>query len=230
MRTLPQLTLCEAIKSTFKNYFNCSGRARRSEFCKSFFFLYYVFGLFLGGFVVTLQNDIGIAVYIVTPILGIFALLSFLPFISLFIRRLHDIGKSGCYFFIYFVPMVGMFILFYYLCIDSEENANEYGPSPKYVSGDYYQGGNNFNQPINPTINPYPQQNYTAIPVNSYSQFPMVQPDPNYPQTPVVQPVYDYPLPIQIPPPTYVKTSDTPNTPEISFPGAAPLPQGNPNP
>ena len=138
MRTLPQLTLCEAVQSSFKNYFNCLGRARRSEFCQTFFLLYCAFRMFLGGFVVTLQNDIGIAVYIATPILGILGVLSFLGFISLFIRRLHDIGKSGCYLFIYFVPMIGIFILFYYLRIDSEENANEYGPSPKYVSGDYY--------------------------------------------------------------------------------------------
>ena len=128
MRTFPQLTFGEALKSTCKNYVNYSGRARRSEFCKSFFVLYYIFGGFMGGcFSIIFNEELENIRYILAPILG------FLPFISLFIRRFHYIGKSGIYFFIVCVPGVGIFFLIYYLFLDSEDKSNEYGPSPKYI-------------------------------------------------------------------------------------------------
>ena len=229
MQTLPPVTLCEALKLTCKNYLKCSTRARRSEFWKSIIFFYYIFGGSLAGLIMIIQNVKGILLYVFAPILGILVLLTFWTIIILIIRRLHDTGRTGCFIFFYCIPF-GFFVLFYYLFLDSENKTNEYGPSPKYIPADFSGLDNNFNQPINPaTINPYPQQNYFSMPVNPYPQQPsMSQPISIYPQTPIAQPVYDYPQPNSTQ--FYMKPSETPNSQESDYPGAAPLPQGNPYP
>ena len=68
-----------------------------------------------------------------------------------------------------------------------------------------------------------------SMPVNPYPQQPsMSQPISIYPQTPIAQPVYDYPQPNSTQ--FYMKPSETPNSQESDYPGAAPLPQGNPYP
>ena len=47
--------------------------------------------------------------------------------IALMIRRLHDIGKSGWYYFICLVPVVGCIILIYFVAQPSDPNPNQYG-------------------------------------------------------------------------------------------------------
>ena len=59
-------------------------------------------------------------------------LIATIPFISATVRRLHDIGKSGCYIFIGFIPLLGQLYLLFLLSKDSNEGNNEYGDSPKY--------------------------------------------------------------------------------------------------
>jgi len=43
--------------------------------------------------------------------------------ISVTIRRLHDMGKSGANFFIGFIPLIGPFILLYYLVQPTKEDS-----------------------------------------------------------------------------------------------------------
>ncbi|MEM8823188.1 MAG: DUF805 domain-containing protein, partial [Pseudomonadota bacterium] len=51
--------------------------------------------------------------------------------ISVMVRRLHDIGRSGWWYWIYLVPFVGWLILLIMLCMPSEGYRNQYGPPPK---------------------------------------------------------------------------------------------------
>ena len=84
----------DAIKSYYTNSFNFSGRATRLEYFYSWLFwvLFYFllnalrFVTFEGRGALVLPNSI---VYIIVVII-----ISF-PFISLIIRRLHDINRSG---------------------------------------------------------------------------------------------------------------------------------------
>ena len=62
---------------------------------------------------------------------GLFALFIFLPSIAVFVRRLHDTGRSGWWFWILLVPLVGLIVILVFLCTDSQEEVNQYGPSPK---------------------------------------------------------------------------------------------------
>ena len=55
----------------------------------------------------------------------------FLPSFSVLVRRLHDIGKSGWWFFIGYVPFIGTFWLLYLVCKDGDNRENSYGNNPK---------------------------------------------------------------------------------------------------
>ena len=54
-----------------------------------------------------------------------------MPQLSVTVRRLHDIGKSGWYYLFVLIPIVGWIILLVYFCTDSDALANEYGENPK---------------------------------------------------------------------------------------------------
>lgn len=61
---------------------------------------------------------------------AIAALLLFLPGLGVHIRRLHDVGKSGWWVLLQFVPLIGLLVLFYFLVKPSEKGTNKYGPQP----------------------------------------------------------------------------------------------------
>jgi uncharacterized membrane protein YhaH (DUF805 family) len=114
----------EAIKSYFNNYATFSGRARRSEF---WFAVLFVFLVGLGAQVLDIilfGTQTGLF-YVVT-LLGFF-----IPSLALAWRRLHDIGKSGGYYFIGLIPIVGWILLLIWLTTDSQPVKNQYGPKVK---------------------------------------------------------------------------------------------------
>ena len=62
---------------------------------------------------------------------AIFRLIIPLLSLSVMVRRLHDTGRSGWACLIGLVPFIGGFILFVWLCEDSDPGENEYGENPK---------------------------------------------------------------------------------------------------
>ena len=67
-------------------------------------------------------------------ILGILTLTLFLYWLSVFVRRLHDIGYSGYYALLLLVPIVGNFaipiLVIYLLVKEGQPAGNLYGPPP----------------------------------------------------------------------------------------------------
>lgn len=63
----------------------------------------------------------------------IFSFAAILPSLAVMVRRLHDTGRSGWWYFIGFVPFVGGIILLIFTLLDSEPGPNLYGPNPKGV-------------------------------------------------------------------------------------------------
>lgn len=65
---------------------------------------------------------------------GIFNLLVnlvlFLPSLAVAIRRLHDIGRSGWWYLLIFIPIVGWIILIVFFCTRSADQPNQWGPVP----------------------------------------------------------------------------------------------------
>lgn len=111
-----------------KNYANFSGRARRREYW--IFLLCNIIIFFILGYVSSLINE-----FTETNegflLLGAYALFIMIPHIACAVRRLHDINKSGGYWFVRFIPMIGPIWLLILLVEDSSEGQNEYGLNPK---------------------------------------------------------------------------------------------------
>lgn len=122
--------MLEYYKSVLKNYANFDGRARRSEYWYyTLMNLIIVIGLEIlagvGGMVS------GVVALIVGLLLIVYAIGTLVPSIAVMVRRLHDIGKSGWWYFIALIPLAGPIWLIVLLATDSQEGTNEYGINPK---------------------------------------------------------------------------------------------------
>ncbi len=122
---------------TVKNkYADFRGRATRSEYW------YFVLFYFIISFIARL-----IDINLINPSLdlppeaamqgsvftSIFALAVLLPQIAVSIRRLHDIGKSGWWYLLMFIPILGWLVLIYFYIQESQPGTNAYGANQKGV-------------------------------------------------------------------------------------------------
>lgn len=103
-----------------------SGRARRRE--------YWTFAL-VNGLIALILLILGLAFGEDSPasniMVTIFYLIMLVPNLSVSVRRLHDIGKSGWWLFIGFIPLIGSLLLLVWSLMDSEPGENQYGENPK---------------------------------------------------------------------------------------------------
>ncbi len=110
----------EAISVGFSKYVVFAGRASRSE--------YWFWVLF------TLIASIACAV--IDAVLGIrvldplFSLATFLPSLAVSVRRLHDIDRTGWWFLLWFVPLIGWIVLLVFACRRGDDGPNRFGPPP----------------------------------------------------------------------------------------------------
>ena len=112
----------KAISSGFGNYTNFSGRARRSEF-----WWWALFAFLMG-------------ILTVIPILGwLIALAMLLPNLAMQVRRLHDTGHSGWWWFIGLIPIIGFIVLLIFYVTDSKPGPNQWGPNPKGIGNEIYE-------------------------------------------------------------------------------------------
>ena len=58
-------------------------------------------------------------------------LVHFLPALSLVVRRLHDVGKSGWFYLLIFLFIIGWIWLFVLYCTEGQKQDNKWGPDPK---------------------------------------------------------------------------------------------------
>lgn len=61
----------------------------------------------------------------------IYCLAVLIPGLAVCVRRLHDIGRSGWYYFLSLIPIIGGIILIVWTCQDGEPGENEWGANPK---------------------------------------------------------------------------------------------------
>jgi len=114
-----------------KQYADFNGRARRKE--------YWMFALFNIIFLITamigdnvLGTTIGVLPYGVFYFL--YALAVFLPGLAVFVRRLHDVGKSGWMSLIILIPLIGAIWILVLACADSQAGSNKWGDNPKEIT------------------------------------------------------------------------------------------------
>ena len=114
--------------TVLKKYAVFSGRARRKEY-----WMFVLFNMIFAVVAALLDNLLGTAIENVGY--GLFYFLYMLavliPSLAVVIRRLHDIGKSGWWIFITFIPLIGSIWLLVLLVTDSQPGVNQYGPNPK---------------------------------------------------------------------------------------------------
>ena len=58
-----------------------------------------------------------------------FSLITFIPSISVSVRRLHDINRTGWWLLIG-LTLIGLVLIIYWACVTSDEGDNQYGASP----------------------------------------------------------------------------------------------------
>ncbi len=116
--------MIEYFKLALSKYAQFTGRSRRSEYWY-FFLVNMILSYGLQGLAMATEMSI---FGILAAVVGLALLI---PGIAVAVRRLHDIGRSGWWLLIALVPLVGIFVLLYWLATDSQPGANEYGPNPK---------------------------------------------------------------------------------------------------
>ena len=113
-----EMNFFEAVKSAFSKYGVIAGRSLRSE--------YWYFQLFIFiGALVSAVPDIQIG----GPVYVIFVLAVLVPNITVTVRRLHDVDRSGWWMLI---PMtiIGIIPYLYWVCKKGDEGENRFGPYP----------------------------------------------------------------------------------------------------
>ena len=106
------------------NYVGFSGRASRSEYW--FWVLFTMIVSFVtgirDGFIFGSEFGTG-------TISNIAAVIYFLPGLAVWVRRLHDVGKSG-WWILSSILILPVLLLLYWLIIEGDSNPNEYGEVP----------------------------------------------------------------------------------------------------
>lgn len=113
--------------NVLKNYANFNGRARRKEY-----WMFVLFNIIIS----VILSVVQLAIPFVVVITILYSLFILIPSIAVIVRRLHDTGRSGAWFLISFVPLVGSIILLVFMCEDSHGD-NGYGANPKTTAAAY---------------------------------------------------------------------------------------------
>ena len=114
----------------WKQYADFSGRARRKEYW-IFSLINYIIIFFLYILQIVMIES---TLWLIFPIIFfLYAVAGFLPGLAVNIRRLHDIGKSGWWYLIYLIPIIGAIWLTVLMCLDSEPGENQWGENPKEI-------------------------------------------------------------------------------------------------
>lgn len=115
------MTFPQAVLSVYRNYATFSGRAPRSEY-----WWFYLFFMLASAALSTLDAAIGTNGLLT----GLFLIASLLPVIAVAVRRLHDVDRSGWWYFIVLVPLVGVIVQFVWACTRGTTGTNRFGADP----------------------------------------------------------------------------------------------------
>ncbi len=107
----------------FQKFATFTGRSGRAEY-----WMFTLFNLLISFAlnILTAVTEVGIF-----AILGlVYGLIALLPGLAVFVRRMHDTGRSGWWFLLGFVPLIGVIVLIVFLVQPSQPGDNQYGPEP----------------------------------------------------------------------------------------------------
>ena len=112
-----------------KRYADFSGRARRMEY-----WMFWVLNIIVSvvaaiiDLVLGTSTIIGGAAGAASALAGLALLI---PGLAVTVRRLHDTDKSGWWFFIILIPLIGFIVLLVFMFQSGASGDNKYGSNPK---------------------------------------------------------------------------------------------------
>ena len=116
-------------------YSDFNGRARRKEYwmwtlsVTIIFIFAMIMDNLLGLNFELMGQDLGYGwIYLVAGIAHL------IPGLAVVVRRLHDVGKSGWFYFIVLIPIIGILWLLILLCTDGKKEDNKWGTNPKSIN------------------------------------------------------------------------------------------------
>lgn len=127
-------------KAVFENYANFTGRARRSEY---WYFILMNILIIVGMVLPSMALFSGMIGPVFICILVGYVLAMVIPSLALIARRLHDVGKSGWFYLVRFIPVVGPIWFLILMCTEGDSGNNQYGADPKGVYDEIDDIGNN---------------------------------------------------------------------------------------
>ena len=115
----------------FKQYATFSGRARRKEYWMFilFYIIVYISLVIIDVISGTFSSENGYGI-----LAALFALAALIPSLAIGARRLHDINKSGWWQLLYLIPIIGVFIMLFFLVSKGTEGENRFGVDPLLAS------------------------------------------------------------------------------------------------
>lgn len=118
------LTFSYCVKNPLKNLTNFNGRTRRMEYW------YYRVGVLL--FIMLPCIAVLLLAGIDGDIVQVIAAIAFIPLMmAVTVRRLHDTNRSGWWYLLAFIPIIGDLVLFIFMCLKGTEGENRFGKDPK---------------------------------------------------------------------------------------------------
>ena len=120
------MNMVEAVRTVLSQYATFSGRATRPEYWWWVLavFLLSIVTKFIDGALFGFERFADNAVQPLTAVVGLALLL---PSIAVAARRLHDIGRSGWWLLIGFIPVIGWLVILYWVIQPTQQGENEYG-------------------------------------------------------------------------------------------------------
>ncbi len=122
----------EIFLDVIKNkYAQFDGRARRKEYWYFVLFYYLIAILLYIPMLLGIFLKSEALIWLGTAIIFVYALGLIIPTLAVFVRRMHDIDKSGWFIFLSLVPLIGAIILLVFLFTEGTQGPNKYGADPK---------------------------------------------------------------------------------------------------
>lgn len=109
-------------KRMFKRCVDFDGRSCRSEFWYAYLMQYIALAIFM------IASSMELS--FLSVITGLYIFVSIIPMYALVVRRLHDVGKSGWFWLLNFIPFGGIYLIILF-CKDGEKGKNQYGENPQ---------------------------------------------------------------------------------------------------
>lgn len=118
-------TYFENYVNVLKRYVDFNGRASRSEF-----WMFALVNLLVSIVITIVDKFVGLKIGIFSALNLLYTIGVLLPSIAVAVRRLHDTSKSGWWYFIALIPIIGTIALIIFWATDSTPGENQYGANP----------------------------------------------------------------------------------------------------